>query len=315
MKKLSIVLMCIAALALTACGGKSSGSGSSGESEGGSGNASGLVDGKWPAAIYDKYGYTEIPTKGHIVCTELSGEEASYLYRVYYKGVTREELQAWVKSLKDKGYRIADWQQEKIDKAAWDYDIFLYQPEQGKDIRLRIGFDFEKDMSFEYYADEPNPAYEIVTRGEGDDEQMYIDYNFTVSLNKFKNQPEYEGTFDALGLKAEDLAGIPNVRTVRMSSGPTGGSIGFGFYADHQLAEGDMDAIHDKVAEVLEAKGATFAHTFSGKAYTAEQLKAEKIRSYGITNGEKKFMMMNMSDTRIGEFGGGVDLRFMISKK
>ena len=314
MKKLSIVLMCIAALALTACGGKSGSSSSSGESEGSS-NASGLVDGKWPAAIYDKYGYTEIPTKGHIVCTELSGEEASYLYRVYYKGVTREELQAWVKSLKDKGYRIADWQQEKIDKAAWDYDIFLYQPEQGKDIRLRIGFDFEKDMSFEYYADEPNPAYEIVTRGEGDDQQMYIDYNFTVSLNKFKNQPEYEGTFDALGLKAEDLAGIPNVRTVRMSSGPAGGSIGFGFYADHQLAEGDMDAIHDKVAEVLEAKGATFAHTFSGKAYTAEQLKAEKIRSYGITNGEKKFMMMNMSDTRIGEFGGGVDLRFMISKK
>ena len=76
-----------------------------------------------------------------------------------------------------------------------------------------------------------------------------------------------------------------------------------------------MDAIHDKVADVLEAKGAKFAHTFSGKAYTAEQLKAEKIRSYGITNGENKFMMMNMSDTRIGEFGGGTDLRFVKSNK
>ena len=96
MKKLSLALMCIATLALTACGGSKSGGSASGSESEGSSNASGLVDGKWPAAIYDKYGYTEIPTKGHIVCTELSGEEDSYLYRVYYKGVTREELQAWV---------------------------------------------------------------------------------------------------------------------------------------------------------------------------------------------------------------------------
>ena len=313
MKKLSLVLMCIAALALTACGGKSGGSGSSGESEGG--NASGLADGKWPAAIYDKYGYTEIPTKGHIVCTELSGEEDSYLYRVYYKGVTREELQAWVKSLKEKGYRIADWQQEKIDNARWDSDIFLYQPEQGKDIRLRLGFDFEKDMSFEYYADEPNPAYEIVTRGEGDDEQMYIDYNFTVSLNKIKNQPDVSGSFDALGLKAEDLAGIPNVRVVKVQSSATGGSIGFAFYADHMLADGDFDAIHNKLADVFEAKGVKCYHTFSGKEMTAEQLKADKVRSYVVEKDGKKYQMMGMSDDRVGDFGGGIDFHFMMTKK
>ena len=312
MKKLSIVLMCIAALALTACGGKSGSSGSSGES---SSNASGLVDGKWPAAIYDKYGYTEIPTKGHIVCTELSGEEDSYLYCVYYKGVTREELQAWVKSLKEKGYRIADWQQEKIDKAGWDSDIFLYQPEQGKDIRLRLGFDFEKDMSFEYYADEPNPAFEIVKRGEGDDEQMYIDYNFTVSLNKIKNQPDVSGSFDALGVKAEDLAGIPNVRRVNVQSSATGGSIGFGFYIDHMLADGDFDAIHNKLADVFEAKGVKCYHTFSGKEMTAEQLKADKVRSYIVEKDGKKYQMMGMSDDRIGDFGGGIDFRFMMTKK
>ena len=304
--------MCIAALALTACGGKSGSSGSSGES---SSNASGLVDGKWPAAIYDKYGYTEIPTKGHIVCTELSGEEDSYLYCVYYKGVTREELQAWVKSLKEKGYRIADWQQEKIDKAGWDSDIFLYQPEQGKDIRLRLGFDFEKDMSFEYYADEPNPAFEIVKRGEGDDEQMYIDYNFTVSLNKIKNQPDVSGSFDALGVKAEDLAGIPNVRRVNVQSSATGGSIGFGFYIDHMLADGDFDAIHNKLADVFEAKGVKCYHTFSGKEMTAEQLKADKVRSYIVEKDGKKYQMMGMSDDRIGDFGGGIDFRFMMTKK
>ena len=303
--------MCIATLALTACGGKS-GSSASGESE--SSNASGLAEGKWPAAIYDKYGYTEIPTKGHIVCTELTGEEDSYLYRVYYKGVTREELQAWVKSLKEKGYRIADWQQEKIDQAGWDSDIFLYQPEQGKDIRLRLGFDFNKNMDFEYYADEPNPAYEIVTRGEGDDEQMFIEYNFTVSLNKFKNQPETTGSFDALGVKAEDLAGIPNVRVVNMQSGPTGGSIGFGLYIDHQLAEGDFDAIHNKVADVFEAKGVKCFHTFSGKEMTAEQLKADKVRSYVVEKDGKKYQMMAMTDDRIGDFGGGITFRFMVSK-
>ena len=124
MKKLTLSFVCFVALALAACGGKSGGSASSSES---SDNGSGLVDGKWPAAVYDKYGIPEIPTKGHIVCTDLSGEDGSYLYRVYYKGVTREEMQAWVKSLKEKGFRIADWQQEKVDKADWDYDIFLYQ--------------------------------------------------------------------------------------------------------------------------------------------------------------------------------------------
>lgn len=305
--------MCLAALALTACGGKSGGGSSSSESEDNS--ASGLTDGKWPAAIYDKYGYTEIPTKGHIVCTDLSGEDDSYLYRVYYKGVTREEVQAWVNSLKEKGYRIADWQQEKIDKAGWDYDIFLYQPDQGKDLRLRLGFDFDKNMDFEYYADEPNPAYEIVKRGEGDDEQMFIEYNFTVSLNKFKNQPETTGSFDALGVKAEDLAGIPNVRVVNVQGGPTGGSIGFAFYLDHQLAEGDFDAIHNKVADVFEAKGLKFFHAMNGKAYTAEQLKADKVRSYIVEKDGQKFLMMAMSDDRVGDFGGGITFRFMKSNK
>ena len=54
--------MCIAALALTACGGKSGSSSSSGESEGSS--EGGLAAGKWPASIYDKYGIPEPETKG-----------------------------------------------------------------------------------------------------------------------------------------------------------------------------------------------------------------------------------------------------------
>ena len=308
MKKLSIALMCFAALALSACGGKSGGSSSSDES---SSSASGLDEGKWPAAIYDKYGIPEIETKGHIVCTELNGEEASYLYRVYYNGVTKEEMQAYVKALKEKGFRVPWYTQERIDGGRSDLDAILYLPEEKNDKKLRIQFDFENPMSFEYYADEPNPAFEVVER----DEQYYIDYNFAVSLSSINNKPEADGSIEALGLTAADLNGIPNVRTINMQGSATGGSIGISLYGDHQLAEGDMDAIHDKLADVLEAKGVKCYHTFSGKEMTAAQLKADKVRSYTVEKDGKKFMMMAMTDDRIGDFGCHIDYRFMISNK
>ena len=285
MKKLNLALMCIAALMLTACGGGKSSS-SSGES---SGNASGLADGKWPASVYDKYGIPEIETKGRIVYTSFDSNDNSYQYQVDYNGVTKEEMQAYVKNS----------------------DALLDLPGEKNDMRLRLCFDFETPMSFEYYADEPNPAFEIVER----DDEYYIDYNFSVSLNPLKNQVESEGSFDALGIKAEDLAGIPNVRTVKMASATNGGTIAVSFFGDHQLAEGDMDAIHNKLAEVFEAKGVKCYHTFSGKEMTAEQLKADKVRGYVVEKDGKKFQMMGMSDDRIGDFGGGIDFRFMKTNK
>ena len=312
MKKLSIALMCFAALALAACGGKSGGSASSDES---SSNASGLPDGKWPAAIYDKYGIPEIETKGRIVFTELNDEDQSYQYRVYYNGVTKEEMQAWVKKLQEKGFRVPWYTQERIDNGRSDLDATLYLPEEKSDKTLRMCFDFERPMDFEYYAEEPNPAFEITKRGEGDEEEWYIEYNFGVSLGQMKNQLESEGSFDALGVKAEDLSGIPGVRRVNINAGATGGTISVGFYGDHQLAEGDMDAIHDKLADVLEAKGVKCYHTFSGKEMTAEQLKADKVRSYVVEKDGKKFMMMAMTDDRIGDFGCHIDYRFMPSNK
>ena len=60
---------------------------------------------------------------------------------------------------------------------------------------------------------------------------------------------------------------------------------------------------------------AKFAHTFSGKEMTAAQLKADKVRGYVVEKDGKKFQMMAMSDDRIGDFGGGIDFRFMVSKK
>ena len=312
MKKLSILLLCFAALVLTACGGKSGGSASSDES---SSSGSELTEGKWPAAVYDKYGIPEIETKGKIVCTDLSGQEDSYLYRVYYKGVTRNELQVWVKALKEKGFRIADWQQEKIDQSGWDYDIFLYQAEQGKDIRMRIGFDFDKNMDFEYYSDEPNPAYEIVTRGEGDEQQMYIEYNFTVSLNKFKNNVETEGNIEALNLKAEDFAGIPGIRYVHLSNSMMGPSIDMNWFIDHQLTKESFEAVHKKMLDVLTAKGCKFQHAFSGKEMTPEELTAQGIHSYGVKLNDQQFTMMSMCDDRVGDFGGSIKFTFAKSRK
>ena len=309
MKKIYLALMCIAALTLTACGGGKSGGSASGGSE--SSSSSGLADGQWPAAIYDACGIPQIETKGKIVFTELTDEDRSHQYRVYYKGVTKEEMQAWVKTLEEKGFRIPKYTKERFDAGRSDLDAIVYQPEQGKDKGLRVSYDFERDMDFEYYADEPNPAFEVTER----DEQYFIIYNFAVSLFSINTTPEYEGSFEALGIKAEDLKGIPNVRVVKSSSGTNGGTIGVGFYGDHQLAEGDMDAIHNKLAEVFEAKGVKCYHTFSGKEMTAEQLKADKVRSYTVEKDGQKFLMMAMSDDRIGDFGGGIDFRFMKSNK
>jgi len=306
MKKICLVLMCLAALALTACGGGKSGGSASGGSESGS-NAGGLADGQWPAAIYDKYGIPEIETKGKIVFTELTDEDKSYQYRVDYKDVTKEELQAWVKKLEEKGFRIPKYTKERFNAGRSDLDAIVYQPEQGKDIGLRVAYDFEHDMDFEYYADEHNPAFEITER----DEQYFIVYNFAVSLFRINNAPETEGAFEALGVKAEDLKGIPNVRVVKMSAG----GIGASFYGDHQLAEGDMDKIHDKLADVLAQKGVKFYHTFSGKELTADELKAQKIRGYVVEKDGQKYQMMGMTDDRVGDFGGSINFRFVKTNK
>ncbi len=310
MNRLNFFLISIAALLLTACGGKSGGSSTDSEASGSS-EASALADGKWPAAVYDKYGIPEIETNGRIVYTEFGQDNTSSLYRVSYNGVTKEEMQAYVKKLQEKGFRVPSYTQERIDNGRSDLDADLFLPGEKNEMRYKIGFDFEHPMSFEYYADEPNPAFEIVER----DGEQVIEYNFFVELNPLKTAVESEGAFEAIGLKADDLSGIPNVRVVNMSGSDNGGSISARFFADHQLADGDMDAIHDKLAEAMEAKGAKFYHTFSGKQMTAAQLKADKVRGYVVEKDGKKFQMMAMSDDRVGDFGGGIDYRFMLMRK
>ena len=299
MKKLHLVLMFIASLVLlTACGGKSS-------SSSGSSTTNGLADGKWPASIYDKYGITELPTKGKIVYTDFSGEDRSYQYRIDYKTVTREELVAWVNGLKAKGFRLEERDNERLNKSGYDHDVMLYQPGEGKDMRLRIGFDFNNDMEFDYWADEPNPAF-TYEESDSDEGNYIIKYNVELSLNPINQDRGAEGSIEALGIKAEDLLG-GIVRKASMSTSATGGAgIGVNFLSDHEITEADFNAIQDKLADLLAAKGVKFTNTLNGKEYTVDQLKADKVRSYNIELNGKKFFMMSRSDTQVKDFGGGI---------
>ena len=154
-----------------------------------------------------------------------------------------------------------------------------------------------------------------MTRGEGDDEQMFIEYNFTVSLNKFKNQPEGEGEIEALGLKAADFAGIPGIRVVQLTSGMMGASVDMNWYADHMLTQESFDAVHKKMLDVLTAKGCKFQHAFSGKDMTPEELIAQGIHSYGIKLNDQQFTLMTFSDDRVGDFGGAIKFQFTKAKK
>lgn len=297
------------AVALCACGGATSG-GSSSSSDSGSSNSSSLVDGKWPTAIYDKYGIDELKTNGKIVFTQFFNE-GSYQYEVYFKDVTREELLAWVESLKAKGFRISDRDQEAIEKSSWDHDIMIYQPEEKKDMRMRLSYDFKNGMSFEYYGDEPNPAYEITEeKDEEGDIYQYINYNFSVSLNPMDNVAKAEGKIDALGLTAGDITGSPAVRVINMTGNDRGGNIGVTFYSDHIFTEEDAADIHGRVADALEAHGAHFYQALSEKPCTAAELKEKGIRMYGVEKDGQKFLLMPNSDATVGHFGSGINFMF-----
>lgn len=308
MKKLSFALMCMASLALlTACGGGSSKGGDTTDS-GNAADATGLADGKWPASVYDKYGIDEIKTNGKLVYTAFA-TDGSNQYEVFYKGVTKDEVLAYVNALKAKGFRISARDQKILEERSWEH-VTLYQADEKKDVCLRIFFNYKENETMEYYADEPNPAFDIQEEGD----QMFISYNFRVMLNPIENEAKSNGKMDALGIAAADFAGIPSVRVVDLNEGANGGSIQLNFFRDHETTAEDIAALHSKVAEVLAAKGAKFSHVFSGKELTTESLKAENIRSYMVEREGKKFLLMPNSDTEPGDFGGGVSFNFTLSR-
>ena len=274
-----------------------------------------LKEGQWPSSIYSKYGVDEISTKGKIVFTELTNE-GPYQYQVDYHGVTREELNTWVDKLVAKGMRIHERDRKRVSESQYDHDTMIYFADEKQPYRMRLSFDFSKDMDFEYYVDpeKHNPAFTITERGEGDDAQFFIVYNLSISLNPLKTEQEFKGSFDSLGLKAEDLKVNENVRAVSMSEGANGGNMKISFYQDHLTTKEESIACRDLIMDKLAEKGAKFSHAMSGKEMTAAELKEANIGSYGIEYNGKKYVMMVDSDSEFNEFGGSYGVRLMLKK-
>ncbi len=324
----AFVCMCLALFVLASCGKKNDDnpksdvvaqgddavkSDAKADAKADSGNA-GLKDGKWPAAVYSKYGIDEISTKGKIVYTEFS-EDGPYRYQVDYHGVTQDELKAWVDQLIAKGLRIHDRDKERLN-GKYDHDTMIYFADEKQPYRMRLSYDFNQDMEFEYYVDpdKHNPAFTITERGEGDDASFFIVYNLSISLNPIKNEQEFKGSIDSLGLKAEDLKLNDNVRSVSMSEGPNGANLAIRFYADHMTTKEEFDGCRDLLMDKLAEKGAKFAHAMSGKEMTAAELKEAGIGSYSVEKDGKKFMLLVDPDSEFNEFGGKYGVRLMLKK-
>ena len=324
----AFVCMCLALFVLASCGKKNDDNpkadvaaqgddaaklDAKSDTKSDSGNA-GLKDGKWPAAVYSKYGIDEISTKGKIVFTDLTAD-GPYQYQVDYHGVTQDELKAWVDQLIAKGLRIHDRDKERLN-GKYDHDTMIYFADEKQPYRMRLSYDFNQDMEFEYYVDpdKHNPAFTITERGEGDDASFFIVYNLSISLNPIKNEQEFKGSIDSLGLKAEDLKLNDNVRSVSMSEGPNGANLAIRFYADHMTTKEEFDGCRDLLMDKLAEKGAKFAHAMSGKEMTAAELKEAGIGSYSVEKDGKKFMLMIDPDSEFNEFGGKYGVRLMLKK-
>ena len=277
--------------------------------------ASDLKDGKWPASVYSKYGIDEISTKGKIVFTNFEND-SSYQYEVYYNGVTREELVAWTNGLFENGLRAADRDKERLAGSTYFYDIMIYGKEEKQPYRMRISFDFGDGMDFEYYSyyDDPNPNYTVVERKDdyGED-HAYIEYNLCISLNPINNKEEYEGEFASLGLKAEDLKGVENVRKVSMGEAAFMSSINFSFYADHVTTEAETESCRTLLIDKLAEKGCKFYDALTDTEYIAAELKESGKASYYVEKGDSKFLLIVDPDSGFGDFGDSYGL--VLTKK
>lgn len=283
----------------------------SGSNQGGSNQGGSLADGKWPSSVYSQYGIDEISTKGKIVYTNFAND-SSYQYEVYYNGVTRDELVTWTNGLFEKGLRAADRDKERLTNSTYFYDIMIYCKEEKQPYRMRISFDFGNGMDFEYYSyyDEKNPNYTVVERKDDYGEtHAYVEYNLCVSLNPLNNKEEYEGEFASLGLKAEDLKGVENVRRIEMSEASYMSAINFKFYADHITTEEEIKQCRELLIDKLAEKGAKFYDGLdTDKAMTASELKDSGKGSYYVERNGVKFMLMVNPDSASGDFGNSYGL-------
>ena len=303
-----VVLMAVGVCACGAGGGGTDTPGVNNNGDGGNGGGDnvdvGSLDaGKWPTAVYSKYGIDEIKTDGKIVYTEFPGE-APYEYGVYYSGVTRDELVEWTDGLFAEGFRAADRDKDRLKNNSYEYDLMIYCAEEKQPYRMRISFDFDDGMEFEYYDEDDHGFTVVEEKDEYGDTHRYIRYNLKITLNALTTAEEYEGEFPSLGLKAEDLKGVSGVRRVDMGEADYMSAINFKFYSDHVTTEEEINACRELLIDKLAENGAKFYDGLDKeKEMTADELKESGKSSYYVENGEKMFMLMVNTDSAYGDFG------------
>ncbi len=309
-----LIIVALLAVGLCACGigggGGDNGGGNGGDNGGGNGSGD-LADARWPGSVYSKYGIDEISTGGKIVYTDFSNESSNH-YEVLYKGVTRDELVAWTNGLFEKGFRASDMDKERLTDAGYFYDIMIYCKEEKQPYKLCISFDFDNGMEFEYYQyyDDPNPNFTVVEKEDDyGDVSAFIEYDVDISLSPMKNQEEYEGEFATLGLKAEDLKGVENVRKIYMGEADYMSSIAFYFYSDHVTTEDDVNQCRELLIDKLAANGAKFYDGMDdSNEMTADELKSSGKGSYYVERNGTRFMVMVNPDSSTGYFGDSYGL-------
>lgn len=273
----------------------------SGDSSGKTGK---LKEGQWPESVYKPLGIDAPKTaNGKIVYTQFF-DEGSYQYEVYYDGVTREEFVAWTDSLFEKGFRAHDRDKERI-KSSYDYDTMIYLPEEKQAYRMRLSFDIENGMAFEWY-DEDDKNYVITwEKDEYGEEYGYISYNLSISLNPLNTTSTFEGELPQFSMKAEDFKDLPNIRAVSLGKGDFSDTANFYFYSDHLTTEEELDTIRKRLIDKFADAGCSFFHAFNTEMeMTADEMKDQGIGSYYVKKDDALYLLMVDPDTEYGEFGG-----------
>ena len=285
------------------------------EDNNGSGNSSGkLKEGQWPESVYGPLGIDAPKTNGKIVYTELI-DEGSYQYGVYYDGVTREKFVAWTDALFQKGFRAHDRDKERIQES-YDYDTMIYLPEEKQAYRMRLSFEFDSPMTFEWY-DEDNKNFDIHWEKDEDGyEYGYIQYNLSISLNPMDTTQSFEGELSQFGMKAEDFKDIPNIRAVSLGKGDFSDAATFRFYADHVTTEEEHEFIRKKLIDKFAEGGWKFYHAFNTEQeLSADELKDQGIGSYYVAKDDQLYLLMVDPDSEYGEFGGGYGIYIQNAKR
>ncbi|MBQ7600292.1 MAG: hypothetical protein IJU57_06455 [Clostridia bacterium] len=304
-RKITAFLICaLMLLTLCACGlsggGGSGGSGNDPDNSSGNNSSALYTKGKW-AGMYGTLGIDEPETGGKLVYTANDGDEnSSYQYEMCYKGLTREELISWVDKLVAKGFRISDSHRERLENSSFN-DVTVYLPEEKQKYRLKIQFDYKYGMGFEWYGDD-DPAF-VITPG-GDDEYDTIQYDVQIWLNPMKTEQVFSGSFDGLGLKADDLKLLDNLRGVEISTGTFMNSLWFMFYSDHLTTSEEVEALRTGLIDKLASNGCTFALALNpDEKVSADDLKGGGYGTYiAELNGTQYLIMVN-PDSSSGDFG------------